>query len=286
MTQIDELIERAQSALDAGDRLVARGYWRRATRIAPDRLDLWLDLLQVTEMPAERKRCLEHILQLDPANDEARAELKRMRQLESPEASPTLPAEASIEKEVGPAGGAGTTARAGTADQMRLQWDAKVAAGEPLVCVNHPQRETTLRCNHCGAPICVKCAVHTPVGFRCPACIKEQQAIFYTARWYDYPLAALVSLMLSTPAAILAGMAGWWFALIISPLAGGLIGGLVHWVVGRRRGRWIWLIVGICMALGALVALVAVPRSILAIGMYGVMATGSAVGVLRLGKSR
>ena len=321
MTQVDELVRQARSALETGNRLAARGYWRRATRVAPDRLDLWQSLLQVTEAAADRQRCLENILRLDPDNDEARAELERMVPSPSPltlrsdsgQASggpgrgerqaltPTdrlrtapSPSPLTLRSDSGQASG-GTEGGPGRgeenqADELRLRWEQALAAGEPLFCVNHPQRETTLRCNRCGAPICVKCARRTPVGFRCPACIREQQAAFYNAQWYDYPLAAVVSFALSIPAAIVAGLAGWWFSLLISPLIGGMIGGLVHRIVGRRRGKWIWLAVGAGVALGALVAFVAVPgvgsRSILSIGIYGLAATGAAVGVLRLGKSR
>ena len=31
-------------------------------------------------------------------------------------------------------------------------------------CKNHPDRETLLRCNKCGEPICTQCAVLTDVG--------------------------------------------------------------------------------------------------------------------------
>lgn len=37
-------------------------------------------------------------------------------------------------------------------------------------CSYHPDVMTGLRCNHCGKPICPKCAVRTPVGQRCPDC--------------------------------------------------------------------------------------------------------------------
>ncbi|MBN1934969.1 MAG: B-box zinc finger protein [Anaerolineae bacterium] len=169
---------------------------------------------------------------------------------------------------------------------MRLQWDRAVSEGKTLYCVDHPQTETTLRCNSCSAPICPRCAVRTPVGFRCKACIRAQQEVFYNAEWYDYPVAALIALVLSTPAAVISGMAGWWFALIISPLAGGLIGSICHWAVRRRRGRWTWLVVAVAMAVGAMGALVAMPRGFLSIGIYLVMGIGAAVGVLRLGKSK
>ncbi|MGC4105047.1 MAG: hypothetical protein QM753_01675 [Thermomicrobiales bacterium] len=37
-------------------------------------------------------------------------------------------------------------------------------------CSYHPNVMTGLRCSRCGKPICPECAVHTPVGWRCPDC--------------------------------------------------------------------------------------------------------------------
>lgn len=39
-----------------------------------------------------------------------------------------------------------------------------------LVCVNHPKRETAVRCSKCGRPICTSCMIQTPVGMRCRQC--------------------------------------------------------------------------------------------------------------------
>lgn len=41
---------------------------------------------------------------------------------------------------------------------------------EALRCVNHPSRETYLRCGKCERPICPRCTVTTPVGARCVDC--------------------------------------------------------------------------------------------------------------------
>ncbi|MFL7810696.1 MAG: hypothetical protein AB8I80_18800, partial [Anaerolineae bacterium] len=150
--------------------------------------------------------------------------------------------------------------------------------------------ETALRCNRCGAPVCTSCVVRTPVGFRCAECVKAQQATFFNAQWYDYPIAGIVALLLSIPAAAIASVAGWFFAIIVSPVAGGLIGGIVHWAIGRRRGRWTWLVVAVGMVLGALAAMgvTALLRSpsLVSLGIYVFMATGAATSVLRLGKRR
>jgi membrane associated rhomboid family serine protease len=43
-------------------------------------------------------------------------------------------------------------------------------------CYRHPTRETGVSCSQCGRPICYECMISAPVGFRCPACVKEQDA--------------------------------------------------------------------------------------------------------------
>ena len=297
MSNVDDLLISARAAMQAGDKLVARGYLRRAARTAPDRLDIWTDLCQVTERPQDRIECLERIVELDPTNVEAQAELGQLSAEESlaqanaqKEQTETgsgrdedLPTEPSAPQATG---AAVSGMRLDITDEMRQQWAETVAAGKPLVCIDHPHRETVLRCNQCDAPVCTDCVVRTPVGLRCKECIKAQQAIFFNTVWYDYPLAALIALALSVPAAVITSLAGWWFALIISPFAGGLIGGAVHWAIGRRRGRWIWLVVAVCVVLGAFVAWTVRPRAFLTIGIYVIMATGAAIGTLRLGKRR
>jgi membrane associated rhomboid family serine protease len=43
-------------------------------------------------------------------------------------------------------------------------------------CYRHPDRETGVACSNCGRPICHECMIVAPVGFRCPECVKEQNA--------------------------------------------------------------------------------------------------------------
>jgi hypothetical protein len=306
MSDVDEFLERAHAAMEVGDTLVARGYLRRAARSEPDRLDIWLDLCRVTERPQDHIECLQRVVDLDPANTEAQAELEQLRQEYTPDTGPdtgpdTRPdtgpepepvEEGQPEEEEEPAVTAPYSEpersgmRLDVTDEMRRQWDEAIAAGQPLVCIDHPHRETTLRCNHCDAPICPECAVRTPVGFRCKECVKAQQAVFYNAEWYDYVVAALITLALSTPAAVIASWIGWFFALIVSTFIGGLIGGVVHRAIGRRRGKWIWLTVAVCIVLGAFFVWLARPGAILPIGIYAGMATVAAMGILRLGRSR
>ena len=123
---------------------------------------------------------------------------------------------------------------------------------EPLYCVNHPDVETYLRCNKCGRPICTKCAVLTPIGYRCQDCVQTQQQVFYADfRPVHYLVAAAVALPLSL-------VVGWlmsylsWYAIILGPLAGAGIAEAALWAIRRRRGPYTWLVVCGCIVVGAL----------------------------------
>ena len=125
---------------------------------------------------------------------------------------------------------------------------------EPLYCVNHPKTETRLRCNRCGNPICPKCVVQTPVGFRCKQCVKGQQAVFYSATSLDYVIAVVIGLVASIIAAFIISAVGIFITLFLAPAVGGVIAEVVRWATGRRRGRRMWLVVSACIVVGALVA--------------------------------
>lgn len=104
-----------------------------------------------------------------------------------------------------------------------------------LYCANHPTRETTLRCNRCGKPICASCAVHTPTGYRCKECVNAQKKIFETAEWYDYIIGlvsvSVLSLIASLLITFLSFITGFFMIFISAAVAGGaatLISNLSH----------------------------------------------------------
>ncbi len=157
---------------------------------------------------------------------------------------------------------------------------------ENLTCAYHPSVATVLRCNRCGKPICPQCAVLTEVGYRCPDCIRSQQSVFFNIRVSDYPVAVLVAGTVAGLAALLLVRAGFFIALLLSPVVGGLIGELVHWAIGRRRGRHTWLAVGSAVIVGGLLGsaiswLLLGPATPFALLTYVVLCTATAAGRLR-----
>ena len=129
---------------------------------------------------------------------------------------------------------------------------------QTIYCANHPTVATSLRCNRCEKPICIKCAVLTPTGYRCKQCVSGQQKAFETALWQDYvlglSLAALLSfigsiIILILPLALL--------TFLVAPLIGTVIGEVVRRVTNKRRSkRLFWGVVGAMVAGGLPVLLI------------------------------
>ncbi len=120
-----------------------------------------------------------------------------------------------------------------------------------IFCYNHPNQETFLRCNRCERPICTKCAVLTPTGYRCKNCVSGQLKVFDTAQWWDYPLAVLVGAGLSFLGSLVAQLLGW-FVLFIGPIVGVVIAEAIRWAVRRRRSRLLFRLATGAVILGAL----------------------------------
>ncbi len=103
-------------------------------------------------------------------------------------------------------------------------------------CVNHPSTETSLRCNNCEDPICPKCAVLTPTGYRCRKCVRSQQKKFDTSEWYDYPLAFIISTMIAFLGSLIVPFVNF-FILFIAPIVGIAIAEAIRFVTRKRRSN-------------------------------------------------
>lgn len=61
-------------------------------------------------------------------------------------------------------------------------------------CYRHPNRETFVKCQRCGRPICGQCQTLAPVGVHCPECVREARG---SASSNAAPLGRRIGRMLS-----------------------------------------------------------------------------------------
>ena len=140
---------------------------------------------------------------------------------------------------------------------------------EPILyCANHPNTETTLRCSRCEKPICAKCAVLTPTGYRCKECVRGQQKVFNTALWYDYLSAFLVGSLLSYLGSRIVPALGF-FTIFIAPIAGVIIAEVIRFIVRRRRSKQLFQLTAAATALGSLPLLLLIAISTLSLMSRG-----------------
>ncbi len=145
---------------------------------------------------------------------------------------------------------------------------------QPMYCYNHPQRQTLLRCNRCERPICQSCAVLTPTGYRCKECVRGQQKIFDTARWWDYPSAIATAGILAYLGSLISGFLGFW-SIFLGPVAGMIISEAVRFVVRKRRSKTMPIIAAGAALLGG----ISIPLFRILLTIF---ATGAGLGLVGL----
>ncbi|MBA3530547.1 MAG: hypothetical protein H0T73_01310 [Ardenticatenales bacterium] len=219
-TTTPDLLTRGIAAARAGDNAQAVRLLRLVTERDPANVEAWLWRASTASNSADKKAFLEEALLLDPENAEAKLALERVIELEGPLTSP-------LEDEV-------------------------------LFCTTHPDRETRLRCNRCGRPMCTDCAVRHPVGLRCRECVKETRSTIYQADVKTLALAFLVTTAISTIVGLLVILFGgviWlYFWFFIGGAIGRAIAAGLERVVPRKRGKDIQAVVGVSIFLGLLLA--------------------------------
>ena len=274
-----ELIQRGQAASAVGRREEARQYLLRAVQLAPDNVEAWLALAGVEDDPAEKIACFETVLKLDPENVKAELGLEMLQSEVDLHAPITGTSDDELESVIA-AASRQLDAAVGPPPPDEVPLD-----DEKLTCANHPSVETVLRCNRCSKPICTRCAVQTPVGYRCKECVGQQQSVYFTGGTIDYVIGAVIALVLGGIASYLITLLGaWFFSLILGPTIGIAIAEAVRLAVRRRRSKFLWLAVAGGLVVGAVPALLRAlvyPWSLLSLGLFLVLAVGAAVARLR-----
>ena len=276
---ITELVQRGNAAARVGRFSEAREYLDRAIELAPDNVEAWLALAATEQDPIRKITCFRRILEIEPENVEARLGLEMLEQ----DADSSLVTEQNADDELE---AVITEASRQLEEALGPQPPGQVPLDDGgLYCANHPNAETVLRCNRCGKPICTRCAVQTPVGYRCKECVGQQQAVFYSGGVGDYVIGAVIALVLGGVASYLMTLLGAWFiALILGPAIGIGIAEVVRLAVRRRRSRYLWLVVDGAIIVSALPVLLIAFQSLwsmVALGLFLLLAVGAASARLR-----
>ena len=124
-------------------------------------------------------------------------------------------------------------------------------------CENHPNVESTLRCNRCDKPICAKCAVLTETGYRCRECVRQQQKTFDTATSIDYVIAITLALILAFIGSLIVRWIGF-FTIFLAPVAGIVIAEAIRRAIQRRRSKRLFQSIAVATAIGGLLPVLSV----------------------------
>ncbi len=124
---------------------------------------------------------------------------------------------------------------------------------ESMYCINHPDRETLLRCARCGEPICTQCAIRHPVGLRCPECAQLKKAPTYDVPTPYYLRALAAGLGTSVVSSVIVEILPLRYLSFFGGLiAGAIIAEVISRVTNHKRGMGLQIVAGICIILGYL----------------------------------
>jgi hypothetical protein len=104
-----------------------------------------------------------------------------------------------------------------------------------LFCYRHPDRETYVRCGRCDRPICPRCAMQGPVGFRCRSCGKPAIDPLRTIKPGQAVAGFAIAVGAGTVGAVL-GLQTGFFGILVGFFAGGITADLVMRVTGFKTG--------------------------------------------------
>ena len=130
---------------------------------------------------------------------------------------------------------------------------------DPVYCVNHPGRETLLRCGRCEQPICAECAIRHPVGLRCPACARLKKPPMYDVPAGYYVRAVVAGLGASVLCGLVMEILPLFFPIFFLSFlwalaAGTIVGEAISRVTGRKRGRGLQVVTGASVIAGTIAA--------------------------------
>ncbi|MCQ3932872.1 MAG: hypothetical protein DPW16_20680 [Chloroflexi bacterium] len=139
---------------------------------------------------------------------------------------------------------------------------------------------TGLKCYRTGVPICMKCAVKTPVGYISKEAAREQADKYFNIASYDYIIATVVAFgsLLVSGFVLVRFIPIFYFMFLIGGAVGGGIAEVVWRAIRYKRGRYTTYAVGIGMIAATLFLMLFSPLNG---AIFGGVATSVALGRFR-----
>lgn len=128
-----------------------------------------------------------------------------------------------------------------------------------MKCAAHPQIETSLSCGGCGIPICPKCMVATPVGYKCRKCAGLKRLPTFEVTPVQFARAAVLGLGAAILVGVVWGLIGgfiWLFSILLAAAAGYVIAEVITVSANRKRGRILQILAAFCVLAAFLISLV------------------------------
>ncbi|WP_129626664.1 B-box zinc finger protein [Candidatus Oscillochloris fontis] len=238
------LVQEGRAALMAGDTYAARQSFRHALELNPNSVEALIGMAGTVRAYRDKRDYLLRALSIDPLHHEVRVALNQVE------------ARLAAGEVLAPTGIGGNEPEP-SAPSALLALPSDVG---PIldVCVNHPNRETGLRCTSCDRPICADCVRPAAVGQLCPECARARRPVNYQVGASDLLINGAVTFFFAFLMSIVAGfglaLIGFFsiiLAFILGPSAGELLVRLLE-RLNRKRGRSMQIMVGVCYGLGAL----------------------------------
>jgi hypothetical protein len=124
-------------------------------------------------------------------------------------------------------------------------------------CSYHPNVLTRLRCSKCGKPICPRCAVETPVGFRCPDCASVRGLPTYQTNTIVLLKSIGIGLVIAIVVGLVWGRFPDWNFYLALILGFGVTEGMA-WGANYKRGSDLQIAAIVCVVIGLALARVVI----------------------------
>lgn len=278
--RIRSLLRQARQVAESNKRSAAEQLYRQIIAEAAGTVEAWLGLAALLTNKTEQEQAVAKALALQPENEQALKWMERLQMglpMQEEQPAAMITPEVGLEQVAPLALSSSPEIVAEDAGSLKpiTVGEGSVPA-QTVACANHPNRQTNLRCNKCNKPICIRCAQWTPVGYSCRSCIRQQEEKFFNAEPVHVFIGVLVAIPLALLAAAIATLIGFWFfAIFIGATFGTLISRAVLWAMGKRRSRYMPLIVAGIIILTAILVLI-FTFDFLSLGVYVALSASSA----------